>query len=63
MKSVSTFYCYVFNVLYSSLWIQDGALTLPDPSSVDVDLHGIGGVERLVVVEDEDVAAQGVDTG
>lgn len=39
------------------------ALTLPDPSSVDVDLHRIGGVQRLVIVEDEDVTPQGMDTG
>lgn len=39
------------------------ALTLPDSSTVDVDLHRIGGVERLVVVEDEDVTAQSMDTG
>ncbi len=38
------------------------ALTLPDPASVDVDLHRIGGVQRLVIVEDEDVTPQGMDT-
>lgn len=39
------------------------ALTLPDPSTVDVNLHGVGGVVRLVIVEDEDVTSEGVDTG
>lgn len=39
------------------------ALTLPDSPPVDVDLHGVGGVEGLVIVEDEDVAAEGVDPG
>lgn len=37
--------------------------TLPDPPSVDVDLDGEARVQRLVVVQDEDVAAQGVDAG
>lgn len=40
-----------------------GGLTLPDSSPVDVDLHWVCGMERLVVVEDEDVTAQGMDTG
>lgn len=39
------------------------SLTLPDPSTVDVNLHGVGRVARLVIVEDEDVTAEGVDTG
>lgn len=38
-------------------------LTLPDPPSVDVDLHGEAGVQWLVVVQDEDVAAKGVNAG
>lgn len=38
-------------------------LTLPDPPSVDVDLNGEAGVQRLVVVQDDDVAAEGVHTG
>lgn len=37
--------------------------TLPDPPSVDVDLHWEAGVQRLMVVQDEDVAAKGVDAG
>lgn len=44
--------------------LQSGqALTLPDPPAVDVHLHRVGGVERLVIVEDEDVTTQGVDPG
>lgn len=39
------------------------SLTLPDSSAVDVNLHGVGRVARLVIVEDEDVPAEGVDTG
>lgn len=35
--------------------------TLPDSSSVDVDLNRVCGVGRLMVVENEDVATQGVD--
>lgn len=38
-------------------------LTLPDPSDVDVHLHRVRGVERLVIVEDKDVPAQGMDPG
>lgn len=38
-------------------------LTLPDPSAVDVHLHRVGGVERLVIVEDKDVTTQGMDPG
>lgn len=38
-------------------------LTLPDPPSVNVDLHGEARVQRLVVVQDEDVAAKGVNAG
>ena len=45
------------------LWILPVCdVTLPDPSPVDVDLHRIGRVKRLVVVQDEDVTSQGVDT-
>lgn len=40
---------------------DDAGLTLPDTPSVDVDLDGVGGVERLVIMDDEDVAAQGVN--
>lgn len=38
-------------------------LTLPDPPSIDVDLHGESRVKWLVVVQDKDVAAKGVDAG
>lgn len=54
----SFIHCYVFTGRQSGR-----ALTLPDSSAVDVDLHGVGGVERLVIVEDEDVTTQGVDPG
>lgn len=37
-------------------------LTLPDPTPVKVNLHRVGGVKRLMIVEDEDVAPQRVDT-
>lgn len=36
-------------------------LTLPDAPPVDVDLDGVGGVSRLVIVDDEDITAQSVD--
>ena len=38
-------------------------LTLPDASRVDVGLDRVGGVEGLVVVDDEHVLLQSVDTG
>lgn len=39
------------------------ALTLPDAPPVDVDLQRVGWVQRLVVVEDEDVTTRSVDPG
>lgn len=36
---------------------------MPDASPVDVDLRGVGRVVRLVVVQDEDIAAQVVHSG
>lgn len=45
-----------------SVWTEGGVdVALPDSSSVNVDLHWISGVQRLVKVEDEDVTAEGVD--
>ena len=35
---------------------------MPDASPVDEDLQGVGGVQGLVVVQDEHIAPQGVYT-
>jgi hypothetical protein len=42
------------------VWVR--GLTLPDASPVDEDLDRVGGVEGLVVVEDEYIATQSMDT-
>lgn len=55
-------FCYVFLSFFKCILQHTRALTLPDSSSVNVDLHRICRVERLVIVEDEDVTAQGMDT-
>ncbi|TNN80045.1 hypothetical protein EYF80_009696 [Liparis tanakae] len=39
------------------------ALTLPDSAPVNVHLHRVVGVERLVIVENEDITSQSMDTG
>ncbi len=69
-KENKIFVCYffIFMCLQSTQSHQTGqnsdcSLTLPDSSAVNVDLHRIRKVMRLVVVQDEDVAPQGVDTG
>lgn len=38
------------------------ALTLPDSTSVNVNLHRKGGVKRLVIVKDKDITPQGMDS-
>jgi len=50
--------CSCFHILYYQC-----ALTLPDSSSVYVDLHRISRVERLVIMQDEHIAPDGMDTG
>lgn len=42
---------------------QVRALTLPDSPSVNKGLHLVGGVKRLVIMEDENVASQRRDPG
>lgn len=57
---MTLFICLLFCVSVVMVTMRP---TLPDPSTVDVDLDGEGGVVRLVVVEDEDITAQSVDAG
>lgn len=51
----------VHSELHCSQILHQCALTLPDSTSVNVNLHRKGGVKRLVIVKDKDITPQGMD--